>query len=145
MKAKLSDIHQCGPALERLGRVEGRAKQKMRIARLLKAMISEIRALDEQRLPLLEKHGAKPNETGTTYTFPDTAAAEAFNREWQELLAEEVEMPKPVEFDADQDIAPLTAFDVFALGAFIIVPDGDGEAESEPAAPHALPAPPPPA
>ena len=118
MNVKLIQILSARDILSRLGERTLPVKQSYRLAKLIKAINSEMGVYEGERIKLCEKYGTL-SEDKTKYDIHDT---EGFNRDSEELLNQEIELEaKPIDISGLE----LTAQDIIKIEPFIDVIDDD--------------------
>ena len=118
MNVKLIQILSARDILSRLGERTLPVKQSYRLAKLIKAINSEMGVYEGERIKLCEKYGTL-SEDKTKYDIHDT---EGFNRDSEELLNQEIELEaKPIDISGLE----LTAQDIIKIEPFIEVIDDD--------------------
>lgn len=118
MNIKLIQILSARDTLSRLGEQTLPVKQSYRLAKLIKAINSEMGVYEGERIKLCEKYGTL-SEDKTKYDIHDT---EGFNSDSEELLNQEIELEaKPIDINGLE----LTAQDIIKIEPFIEVIDDD--------------------
>ena len=129
MKTTLKSLWDSGAALERFAAIAfATAKRGYQVGRISSGAASELEPIKKAYLKLLRKYGKEVKEGSEQYYIPSgSEAEEAFNAEFDELLAQEIELwGDPISLEAleaefkanDKDFKhlPLTARDIGALG-----------------------------
>ncbi len=118
MNVKLIQILSARDTLSRLGERTLPVKQSYRLAKLIKAINSEMGVYEGERIKLCEKYGTL-SEDKTKYDIYDT---EGFNSDSEELLNQEIELEaKPIDISGLE----LTAQDIIKIEPFIEVVEDD--------------------
>ena len=118
MNVKLIQILSARDTLSRLGERTLPVKQSYRLAKLIKAINSEMGVYEGERIKLCEKYGTL-SEDKTKYDIHDM---ESFTRDSEELLNQEIELEaKPIDISGLE----LTAQDIIKIEPFIEVIDDD--------------------
>ena len=118
MNVKLIQILSARDTLSRLGERTLPVKQSYRLAKLIKAINSEMGVYEGERIKLCEKYGTL-SEDKTKYDIHDM---EGFSRDSEELLNQEIELEaKPIDISGLE----LTAQDIIKIEPFIEVIDDD--------------------
>lgn len=114
MKLTYEKISNALSALEKLSRLDLRASEAVKLARLLGKVEGELKPLEKTRGALLSKYG-EAVENGTYKIKPESY--DAFSKEYRELLETEVEIDsKAVEIKSD---IAIDASSVLALGEMV--------------------------
>lgn len=118
MNIKLIQILSARDTLSRLGERTLPVKQSYRLAKLIKAINSEMGVYEGERIKLCEKYGTL-SEDKTKYDIHDM---EGFSRDSEELLNQEIELEaKPIDISGLE----LTAQDIIKIEPFIEVVEDD--------------------
>ena len=118
MNVKLIQILSARDTLSRLGERTLPVKQSYRLAKLIKAINSEMGVYEGERIKLCEKYGTL-SEDKTKYDIHDM---EGFTRDSEELLNQEIELEaKPIDISGLE----LTAQDIIKIEPFIEVVEDD--------------------
>lgn len=118
MNITINQILTARDTLSRLAERTLPVKQSFRLAKLIKAVNSEMSIYDGERIKLCEKYGTL-NEEQKQYDIKDK---ESFVRESTELLNQEVELDvKPIDITELE----LSAQDILNIEPFIEVTDND--------------------
>ena len=124
IKVKISELLNSTEALQKLARMQLKAKLAWNVSRLLKAADVEIQDFNEARLNLIRKYGEKDengelitDENGNCKILPESI--EEFTAELNELAASEVEInANKVRID-DLENLDFTPADMATLETFI--------------------------
>ena len=117
IKTTLKSIVDAKTTVQKLSEMTLPVKVSYGIAKLCRAMASELAVFNEERIKICEKYG-KANEKENRYEFTPEGRAN-FDREYSELEAQEVELNvKPVKIPCN---VSLTAQDLLTLEDFIEV------------------------
>lgn len=120
MNIKLIQILSARDTLSRLGERTLPVKQSYRLAKLIKAINSEMGVYEGERIKLCEKYGTLDKDNGV-YKF-EGENREKFNADINVLLSQEVELDvKPI----DISDLELSAQDIISIEPFIEVIDDD--------------------
>lgn len=119
MKIKYEQLYNMRDSLGKLMKLEGlKASTAIRIAKLGKALQSEIGLVLEQRDKLVMKHGQQVDADSFRIT-PDMPGYPDYAKAFIELLQEEVEVSaEPVELPAEVEVAPMI---LLAMEPFVSV------------------------
>ncbi|MGN1479854.1 MAG: hypothetical protein ACI4XH_08810 [Acutalibacteraceae bacterium] len=115
----LKNLIMAKDALQKLAEQPLPVKQSYRLSKILKAVEPELEVFESERIKICEKFG-KMNKSKTSYDITDR---ENFEKEYEELVSQPVELDfKPINlFDCD-DIK-ITAHDCKLLEPFLEVDD----------------------
>ena len=89
MNLTYETINNIKPALTKLSKLDLKATEAVKLARLLGKVESELRYFEETRMSLFKKYGETKN--GTTYEIKDENM-ETFLKEYRELCNTEIEI-----------------------------------------------------
>lgn len=124
---KMKTLVDALPSIRKIAGQDLRAKTLYRVSLLLDRFDGELKAYDETREKLIEKYCDKDKKDGKVIPKPECAAD--FEREMLELLDMEIDMDvmKPVEIPADEDIR-ISYADLCLLSEFIKIKFEEEEA-----------------
>jgi hypothetical protein len=118
MNIKLEQIHAATTAIRMIDLTANPGKESMRISeKFCEPLFELIDKVDKQRIKLIEKYG-KPNDNGGTSVEPNTESWTNFAKDFNELLAEEVEVEVELLPKELLERANLTPAEVRALRIF---------------------------
>ena len=93
MKITYKELHQSAPSIAALMGMKLKPRTALTMARVNKAVRSELETLEGMRQRLLKEHGAfLPSADAQKYAFPD-GKEEAFTAAWNEALEAEIDLP----------------------------------------------------
>lgn len=116
MNVKISTILEAQPALEAFARKDLSITTSFKVAKLIKAVNTELEAYNEQRIKLLESIGSTLSEDGKQYQIPMDKRAE-FAESMDQLVSIEVTVPDKINISGEKiSISPDI---LLALEAFV--------------------------
>jgi LPS sulfotransferase NodH len=126
MQVTIKTLVEGNQALSKLASLKLNAALKLRLSRVVRQVRAELgEEYEGARQELLERH-AVYNAEKETWAFPTLDAKKAFDREWQELAGERVEI-RFDRFPADEiaNLDEITAADLAAL-EWMLRPSDEG-------------------